>query len=106
MFDLQACNRSFLGKQLWNIHLKTDSVWIRWIHHFCLNSGTIWSVHAHHSSSPLWKAIISVRDLLLQLCGDSKSSITLLSSWSTSAGFFISYAYDFFRPVGSTVSWG
>jgi hypothetical protein len=106
LFDLQACNRSFLGKQLWNIHVKMDSVWIRWIHHFYLNSGTIWSVHAYHSSSPLWKVIISIRDLLLQLCGDSESSITLLSSWFTGAGFFLSHAYDFFKPVSSTVSWG
>ncbi|KAL9384336.1 hypothetical protein Peur_021346 [Populus x canadensis] len=63
-----------------------DLVWIHWIHHFYLNSGTIWSVHKHHSSSPLWKAVISIRDLLLQLYGDSESSITLLSSWSTGAG--------------------
>jgi hypothetical protein len=106
LYDLRARNRSFLGKQLWNIHLKTDSVWIRWIHHFYLNSGTIWSVQAHHSSSPLWKAIIYVKDLLLQRCGDSESSITLLSGWSTGAGLFLSHAYEFFRPVGSAVSWG
>jgi len=103
LFNPRARNRSFLGKQLWNIHFKMDSVWI---HHFYLNSSTIWSVQTHYSSSPLWKAIISVRDLLLQLCGDFESSITLPSSWSTGAGFFLSHAYDFFRPVGSAVSWG
>lgn len=106
LFDLRARNRSFLGKQLWNIHLKSDSVWIRWIHHFYLSSGTIWSVHAQRTSSPLWKAIISVRDLLLQRCGDSVSSITMMSSWSTATGCFLSHAYDFFRPSGSAVSWG
>jgi hypothetical protein len=41
LFDLKARNRSFLAKQLWNIHLKTDSVWIRWVHHFYLSSDTI-----------------------------------------------------------------
>jgi len=41
LFDLRARNRSFLGKKLWNIHLKTDSVWIRWVHHFYLSSNTI-----------------------------------------------------------------
>jgi hypothetical protein len=106
LFDLRARNRSFLGKQLWNIHLKSDSVWIRWIHHFYLSSGTIWSIQAHHTSSPLWKAIISVRDLLLQHCGDSESSITLLNSWSAGVGPFLSHAYEFFRPIGQAVSWG
>ncbi|XP_073262655.1 uncharacterized protein [Populus alba] len=106
LFDLRARNRSFLSKQLWNIHLKSDSVWIRWIHHFYLSSGTIWSIQAHHTSSPLWKAIISVRDLLLQHCGDSASSITLLNSWSAGVGPFLSHAYEFFRPTGPAVSWG
>ena len=29
----------------------------------------------------------------------------MLSSWSTSVGPFLSHAYQFFRPVGSTISW-
>ena len=53
LFYLKARNISFFAKQLWNIHLKTDFVWIRWVHHFYLSSGTIWTVTAHHSSSPL-----------------------------------------------------
>jgi len=28
-----------------------------------------------------------------------------MSNWSASAGPFLAHAYDFFRPVGSTVSW-
>ena len=63
LFDLRACNRSFLAKQLWNIHLKTYSGWIRWVHHFYLSSDTIWTAQAHQHSSPLWKSIISVRDM-------------------------------------------
>ena len=97
LFDLCAHNRSFLGKQLWHIHLKTDSVWIRWIHHFYLSSGTIWTVQARPSSSPLWKAIVSVRDLIFQHCGDSEvESISLMNRWSTAAGPFLAHAYDFF----------
>jgi hypothetical protein len=48
LFDLKA---RFLAKQLWNIYLKTDSIWIKWVHHFYLQQNTIWSVIAHHSSS-------------------------------------------------------
>jgi hypothetical protein len=105
LFDLKARNRSFIGKQLWNIHLKTDSVWIRWIHHFYLRSGIVWSVQTHSSSSPLWKVILSVRDLLSQHCGDSEVNISLMSQWSFVAGPFLHHAYNFFRPIGSVVSW-
>jgi hypothetical protein len=80
-------------------------VWICWIHHFYLRSGTVWSVQAHSSSSPLWKAIISVRNLISQHCGDSEASISLMSQWSSAAGPFLRHAYNFFRPIGSIVSW-
>jgi len=28
LFDIKARNRSFLAKQLWNVHSKSDSLWI------------------------------------------------------------------------------
>ena len=65
----------------------------------------MWLVQAHPSSSPLWKAIISVRDIISQSCGDSNESISLMSRWSSAAGPFLSHAYNFFRPVGPAVSW-
>ncbi|XP_073263197.1 uncharacterized protein [Populus alba] len=99
LFDLKARNQSFIGKQLWNIHLKTDSVWIRWIHHFYLRDSNVWLVQAHPSSSPLWKAIISVRDFISQSCGDSDESISLMSRWSSAVGPFLSHAYNFFRRL-------
>lgn len=41
LFYLKARNISFFTKQFWNIHLKTDSVWFLWVHHFYMSSGTI-----------------------------------------------------------------
>jgi hypothetical protein len=41
LFDLKARNKSFLAKQLWNIHLKTDSIWIQWVHHYYLHRHSI-----------------------------------------------------------------
>jgi len=72
---------------------------------FYLRSGTVWSVQAHSSSSPLWKAIISVRDLISQHCEDSEASISLMSRWSSAAGPFLRHTYNFFRPVGFVVPW-
>jgi hypothetical protein len=62
ILDIAARNKCFLARQLWNIHLKSDSLWIRWVHHFYLTHGTIWSSRAHKSSSPLWKAILLLKD--------------------------------------------
>jgi hypothetical protein len=41
LYDVKARNNCFLTKQLWNIHLKSDSIWIRWVHHFYLQDTTI-----------------------------------------------------------------
>jgi hypothetical protein len=50
--------------------------------------------------------IIYVRDLILQHCGDSEiECVSLISNWSISTGPFLAHVYDFFRSVGSTVSW-
>jgi hypothetical protein len=38
LLDIQVSNNCFIAKHLWNIHLKQDSIWIRWIHHFYLNT--------------------------------------------------------------------
>ncbi|KAJ6932433.1 hypothetical protein NC651_008005 [Populus alba x Populus x berolinensis] len=55
-------------------------------------------------SYPLWKSILSVRNLLLHRCGSIRDNIHLLTSWSASLGPFIAHAYQFLRPVGSIVS--
>ena len=105
LFDLKARNRSFLAKQLWNIHLKTDSIWIQWVHHYYVHTKSVWDIQAHSRSSPLWKVVLSVRDILTQQCGSPRESIQLLSSWSYGVNPFLAQAYHFFRPAAPTVPW-
>jgi hypothetical protein len=105
LFDIRACNKSFLAKQLWNIHLKTYSIWIQWVHHFYLRSSSVWNIHAHHSSSPLWKSIISLRDRLVEDCGGQAESISLMGRWYNEVGPFLIKAYDFFCPTDTPVTW-
>jgi hypothetical protein len=80
LFDVQAWNKGFLAKQLWNIHLKTDSIWIRWVHHFYLSTSSIWNAVAYHTSSPLWNSIVSIRDLILESYGSQAAGIALMKS--------------------------
>jgi hypothetical protein len=65
LFDIKARKKSFLTKQLWNIHLKSDSVWIQWIHHYYLSNVSIWDGVSPRTSSPLWKAIISLKEQIV-----------------------------------------
>nr|TKR85207.1 hypothetical protein D5086_0000250130 [Populus alba] len=68
-FDFKARNNSFLAKLIWNIHLKSDSIWINWVHQYYLQSSSIWDITAHSTSSPLWKSTILFRNSLFDLCG-------------------------------------
>jgi len=65
LFDIKTRNKSFLAKQLWNIHLKSDSVWIQWIHHYYLPNVSISDAVSQRTYSPLWKAIISLKDQIV-----------------------------------------
>jgi hypothetical protein len=105
LFDIKTRNRSFLAKQLWNINLKSDSVWIHWVHHFYLRNGAIWTASARHSSSPLWKSIIFLKDYTIRYYESQSGSIALMSGWNSRMDTFLSHAYNFFRPSGSPVLW-
>lgn len=53
VLDIKARNASFFAKQLWNIHLKTDSLWIRWVDHYYIPHTSIWFSDIKKSTSPL-----------------------------------------------------
>jgi hypothetical protein len=104
LFEIKACNESFIAKQLWNIHLKTDSIWIQWIHYYYLSNLSIWDASPQRTSSPLWKSIISFKDQLIADCGGQHQAIALLSTWSSVDHPFLANAYDFLRLKGTPVS--
>ena len=96
-FDLRARNNSFLAKHIWNIHLKADSIWIQWIHHYYIRSQTFWDTEAHPNSSPLWKSIINFRDKLVEMGGGQSQVLSLMENWCSSTGSFTANAYEFLR---------
>ena len=66
LLDIQVSNNCFIAKHLWNIHLKQDSIWIRWIHRFYLTTHSIWNVHAQRTSSLLLSYTGLANKLLIQ----------------------------------------
>ena len=105
VLDIQACNNSFLAKQLWSIHLKQDSIWLRWLHHFYLHTHSIWNAQSQKTSSPLWKSIITLKNKLVVAYGGHSQVIDLMIDWDRREGGFTSNAYASLRPQGSAVPW-
>lgn len=43
--------RHFLSKCLWDIHLKNDTLWVRWVNHMYLHSQSTWQWVAQNGLS-------------------------------------------------------
>jgi hypothetical protein len=92
--DIKARNKCFLAKQLWNIHLKFDFIWIRWVDHFYLPHNSLWSSERLHSSSALWKSLCSLKDQLVVQLGGVPKTIATLHDWYQGPSSFIANAHD------------
>lgn len=103
--DIKARNDSFFAKHLWNIHLKVDSLWIRWVCHYYIAHASIWSLDAKKTDSPLFKSIFYLRNRMLSLCGGVAQLQQLLSSWYSDQCPFTANAYAFFRHKAEPVHW-
>ena len=103
--DIKARNDSFFAKHLWNIHLKADSLWIRWVCHYYIAHASIWSLDAKKTDSPLFKSIFYLRNRMLSLCGGVAQLQQLLSRWYSDQCPFTANAYDFFRHKVEPVHW-
>ena len=103
IFDLKVINRCYLAKHIWDIHNKADSLWIKWISHFYLGGRSVWEVTAQRTASPMWKAIVSTRDKLMEKFGNAEQVVCSMENWG-SAKFFHS-AYCSLRPLGVKANW-
>jgi hypothetical protein len=105
LLDIQVSNNCFIAKHLWNIHLKQDFIWIRWIHHFYLVTHSIWNANAQRTSSPLWKSIILLKNHLVELYGGHQLVNDSMAGWAQQEGGFTPNAYASLRHHGSAVHW-
>lgn len=66
--DLTTWNKALISKVLWNIHMKSDTLWIRWIHCEYLKGKDIWEIIPNDRDSPLIKRILDIRDKIVLDC--------------------------------------
>lgn len=51
-------NKALLGKQLWSIANKEDSLWVRWIHGRYLKHEKLWDVTLSSTTSWHWRKLL------------------------------------------------
>lgn len=58
-------NLAAMGKQIWNLAMKRDSLWIRWIDGIYLKGADIWSYVPPQQTNWHWSKLLKMRDLLM-----------------------------------------
>ncbi|XP_074305978.1 uncharacterized protein LOC141641206 [Silene latifolia] len=91
-------NRATVGKLVWWLYYKPDSLWVKWVHQIYMKGGS-WANHspkAHMSGN--WKAICKVRDLFQSGYTDGK--------WlAGNDGYTVASGYEWLRPKRQQVGW-
>ncbi|GJX79329.1 hypothetical protein Tco_0327478 [Tanacetum coccineum] len=63
--DITVWNKALLVKHLWNIAIKKDSLWVKWISTVKLKNMSIWVVQKESSDSWGWKILLDIRDIVV-----------------------------------------
>ncbi|CAH9101719.1 unnamed protein product [Cuscuta europaea] len=77
--DNRVWNSALLAKTLWNIHIKKDNLWVRWIHGVYLNGKGVWEFTPHKRDSQLIKKIARIRDQILSHFANIHDAVTFLN---------------------------
>lgn len=101
--DLKTWNRALICKELWSIHLNKETLWVQWVHSFYLVNESIWEWSPPTNAPPFLKAIIGVRELLLQTAGSVELAIAMLSKCCIMGQFCTSLVYELFRKKTTRV---
>nr|GEZ57221.1 RNA-directed DNA polymerase, eukaryota, reverse transcriptase zinc-binding domain protein [Tanacetum cinerariifolium] len=49
--NLKIWNQALLAKHIWNIAIKKDSLWVKWVHSVKLRGKSIWEISVDHEDS-------------------------------------------------------
>ncbi|GJV05449.1 hypothetical protein Tco_1343105 [Tanacetum coccineum] len=60
--NLGVWNEVLMTKHLWNVAIKNDTLWVKWISMENLKGRSIWEVQSESNCSVGWKNILSLRD--------------------------------------------
>lgn len=105
LFDLKAWNIALLLKHLWNIHMKKDSLWVRWMHHYYKFHDGIWIRQVNPAFLVLVKKLLHIRDILLKHFGNHITCEVELQNWMATKVNFVLRAYEVFLNKACRTPW-
>ncbi|GJT35154.1 RNA-directed DNA polymerase, eukaryota, reverse transcriptase zinc-binding domain protein [Tanacetum coccineum] len=78
-------NEALLCKHLWNVIVKKESLWVKWINTVKLKDRSIWEIDIKDSDSGTWKAMLNlrsnIRESVWKKLGDGRSTNSRFDKW-------------------------
>ncbi|GJY17397.1 uncharacterized protein Tco_0388888, partial [Tanacetum coccineum] len=82
---LERFNMALMTKHIWNIVVRKESMWVRWIHAYKLKSRSFWDVPIMSNVSWGWRKILQIRNLvrphLWHKIGNGKNTSAWFDLW-------------------------
>ncbi|GKB30917.1 RNA-directed DNA polymerase, eukaryota, reverse transcriptase zinc-binding domain protein, partial [Tanacetum coccineum] len=90
--NLQTWNHALLAKHVWNIAIKKDTLWVKWVHSVKLRGKNIWGITTDFNDSWGWNNLLYIRDLIKSnvkcIIGNEGNASLWFDNWSNSDPLF------------------
>ncbi|MDV3201054.1 MAG: reverse transcriptase family protein, partial [Sweet potato little leaf phytoplasma] len=80
-------NITTLGKQVWHIAAKKDSLWVRWISSIYLKNQDIWQTDIKQGDSWHWKQLVKVKQKLQNGFSNNNWNATATGEYTIKSGY-------------------
>lgn len=97
--DSKVWNYALLGKQLWDISNKKDSLWIKWVAEEYLHGASIWECTPPSTASWHWQRLLKVRDSLLALVQNGELDMNPVDNFPVQKVYLLLHEGDCSFPL-------
>ncbi|CAH9080569.1 unnamed protein product [Cuscuta europaea] len=94
-------NHALLARTLWDVHLKKDTLWVRWVNSVYLKGRTVWDFVPQTRDSQLMKRLSFIRDKIRGCFNNLNDTILGLNSRSTNGKLTSAKIYELLRVKGN-----
>lgn len=70
-----------MAKTLWNILIKKDTLWVKWVNEFFLRGCPIWDWMPKRDSPPVFKNLVRLHDEMVKKVGSKQGVLAVLEPW-------------------------
>ncbi|GJU84292.1 RNA-directed DNA polymerase, eukaryota, reverse transcriptase zinc-binding domain protein [Tanacetum coccineum] len=95
--NLLIWNQVFLAKNVWNIAIKKDTLWVKWAYSIKLRGKNIWEISVDSVDSWGWKNLLIIIDLIRSnvksIIGNGIDTSIWFNNWSSSSQLFQFLSY-------------